>query len=198
MSDTSRRDLVLKVADQLFRHYGPQKTTMADVAREANVGVGSVYLEFPSKDALIEELSRHHYASVLEAMRLASESASLEASDRLVRVLEARAVAFKGLSDGGTHACDLLHCGSSAVKAAQGAYHEQERTLIADILEDGRRTGELDVADIELTARVVLLAYATFAPPAIFKMDERALGAQITVMHSVILNGLVSRSDRKR
>jgi AcrR family transcriptional regulator len=78
MTEPARREVILEVADRLLRHYGPQKTTMADVAREANVGVGSVYLEFPSKDALVEELSRRHYRSVLESMRRASE----EAGDR--------------------------------------------------------------------------------------------------------------------
>lgn len=194
MTEPSRRDQILKVADQLLRHYGPQKTTMADVAREANIGVGSVYLEFPSKDALIEELSRHHYGSVLEAMRRASEAVGpRHAAERLTRVLEARAVSFLGLVDGGAHACDLLHCGSGAVQAAQKAYHEEERSLLADILEDGQRTGELDVGDIDVTVRVLLLAYASFAPPWIFKIDQKRLGGDIEAMHGLVLNGLLAR-----
>src|SRR5579862_5496214 len=67
-----RRRCILEAADRLLRHYGPQKTTVADVAREAGVGVGTVYLEFPSKDALVEELSRTRYRSVLRVMREAA------------------------------------------------------------------------------------------------------------------------------
>src|SRR4029079_9279854 len=73
MNDAARRrEQILSAADRLLRHYGPNKTTVADVAREAGIGVGSVYLEFPSKDALIEELSRARHRAVLAAMRAAA------------------------------------------------------------------------------------------------------------------------------
>lgn len=198
MVEPSRRELILKVAAQLLRHYGPQKTTMADVAREANIGVGSVYLEFPSKDALVEELSRRQYRAVVEAMRLAFEEAGRDAADRLVRVLEARAVSFLALMDGGAHACDLLHCGSEAVKSAQGSYHQEEQQLLAEIVEEGQRRGELDVEDVDATVRVLLLAYASFGPPLIFKLDQKRLGADIGAMHGLVLNGLLPRSGGKK
>jgi AcrR family transcriptional regulator len=198
MAEPSRRELILKVADQLLRHYGPQKTTMADVAREANIGVGSVYLEFPSKDALVEALSRSHYSGVLDAMRRAAGEAGPVAAERIVRVLEARAVSFLAMMDGGAHACDLLHCGSEAVKSAQGAYHAEEREILRGIVDDGRRSGDLDVGDVDTTVRVLLLAYASFAPPWIFKLDQKKLGADIGAMHQLVLYGLVRRNGAKK
>src|SRR5262245_17349677 len=71
MGEVDRREQILEAADRLLRHYGPHKTTIADVAREANVGVGTVYLEFCSKEALIEELSQTRHRAVLDAMRAA-------------------------------------------------------------------------------------------------------------------------------
>lgn len=198
MGEQARREVILEVADRLLRHYGPQKTTMADVAREASVGVGSVYLEFPSKDALILELSRKRYCHVLDAMRAAAADAERAASDRLVRVLEARALGFLALVDGGAHACDLLHCSSDAVKAAQSAYHEEERAMIGEVLRDGARKGEFDVPDLEATLRVLLLAYASFAPPWIFKIDPKQFGHDISAMHGLVLNGILRRTGGKK
>ena len=198
MSEPARRDVILRVAAQLLRHYGPQKTTMADVAREAGIGVGSVYLEFPSKDALIEELSRRQYRAVLDAMRAAFEEPGRGAGERLVRVLEARALSFLALLDGGVHACDLFHCGSEAVKAAQGAYHEEERQLLAEIVEDGRKSGDFEPADVGVTVRVLLLAYASFAPPWVFKLDQSRLRADLGAMHGLVLNGLLRRNGGKK
>jgi AcrR family transcriptional regulator len=198
MAEPSRRELIVKVADRLFRHYGPQKTTMADVARESGIGVGSVYLEFPSKDALLQELSAHHYRGVLEAMHGVAEDDALTAPERLVFVLQARAVAFRGLLDEGAHACDLLHCGSEAVKAAQGSFHEEEREILAAILEEGRRDGAFDIDDVEATVRVLVLAYASFAPPWIFKTDQKRLDADINAMHELVLHGLLRRIGGKQ
>ncbi|MEZ4299146.1 MAG: helix-turn-helix domain-containing protein [Polyangiaceae bacterium] len=195
MAEPSRRAQILEAAHRLLRHYGPQKTTMADVAREASIGVGTVYLEFPSKDALVEELSRKEYRAVLDGMRRAIVDAGPRAGDRLVRALEARAVAFLALVDGtGAHACDLLHCGSDAVRAAQGSYRDQEREVLQGILEQGRDSGELDVEDIDVTLHVILLAYASFAPPWIFKTDPHRLGTDIAAMHALVLRGLLARS----
>src|ERR1700760_598684 len=104
--DACRREQILKAADRLLRHYGPQKTTVADVAREAGVGVGTVYLEFPSKDVLVEEISRSRYQAVLVAMRAAAEldvavPPGSPASERLVGALDARLEAFLAISNEG-------------------------------------------------------------------------------------------------
>src|SRR5512140_1621330 len=89
MTEAQRRAIILAAADRLLRHYGPQKTTVADVAREAGVGVGTVYLEFPSKDAIVEELSRARHRAVLDAMRAAAGAAGT-AEERLTGALDAR------------------------------------------------------------------------------------------------------------
>ena len=68
-SDPARRQLVLQTAARLLRHYGPMKTTIADIAREAGIGVGSVYLEFCSKDDIVEALSSDGHGRVIAAMR---------------------------------------------------------------------------------------------------------------------------------
>lgn len=194
MAEQQRREIILGAADRLFRHYGPQKTTMADVAREASVGVGSVYLEFPSKDALVEALSRQRYRCVLDAMRAAAEEPGARAADRLVRVFDARAKGFLATLEAGAHACDLLHCGSEAVKSAQTDYHDEERALFAEILESGVRSGELEVPDVDSTLRVLLLAYAAFVPPWISRMDAARLAADMAAMHALVLNGLLKRA----
>ena len=74
-----RRVLILQAAERLLGHYGLQKTTVADIAREAKIGVGTVYLEFNSKDAIISELSDAKYRHVLRAMRRAARAAILRA-----------------------------------------------------------------------------------------------------------------------
>src|SRR6185437_179659 len=196
-----RRALILDVAERLLRHYGPQKTTIADVAREAGVGVGTVYLEFPSKDVLVEEISRARHGAVLSAMRTAAAQGRT-AAERLAGAFDARLDAFLALATEGAHACDLVHCVSTAVKSAQASYHEEELALVADILRRGAADGELEVEDVELCARTVLMAYAAFAAPWLLRSGgatacqggaageaKRAIGA----MHRLVLRGLLRR-----
>jgi len=197
MVDQPRREKLLDVADRLFRHYGPQKTTMADVARDAGIGVGTVYLEFPSKDALVEALSRRRYRAVLDAMKFASEESGARASQRLAAVLTARGIGFLAMADEGAHACDLLHCGSDPVKSAQSAYHEEERALVAEILRSGADSGELDISDLDTTLRVLLLSYTAFVPPAVLKRDRETFEGDLAAMHALVLNGLLRRPKKR-
>ena len=54
--DESRRQRILDTAVTLFTHYGYDKTTVSDIAREAGISKGAIYLHFESKDALLEAL----------------------------------------------------------------------------------------------------------------------------------------------
>jgi AcrR family transcriptional regulator len=51
-----REARILDAAAALIAHYGYDKTTMDDIAREAGVSKGALYLHFKSKDALVETL----------------------------------------------------------------------------------------------------------------------------------------------
>lgn len=55
-SHAAREQQLLDAAAKLFLHYGFDKATVADVAVEAGVSKGAVYLHFASKEALLEAL----------------------------------------------------------------------------------------------------------------------------------------------
>jgi AcrR family transcriptional regulator len=195
--DACRREQILKAADRLLRHYGPHKTTVADVAREAKVGVGTVYLEFPSKDAIIEELSRSRYREVIGAMRAAA-AAQRPFRERLCAVFDARLGAFLSVAEEGAHACDLVHCVSSAVKSAQSSFYEEELALFIDLLQKGAEAGELAVREPETVARSLLRAYVSFTPPGLFGRDADEARRAIGAMHELILHGLLRRSPPEK
>lgn len=47
---------ILQAASRLIAYYGFDKTTMDDIAREAGVSKGALYLEWPGKDELFQAL----------------------------------------------------------------------------------------------------------------------------------------------
>ena len=59
MGTSERRVVILDAAARLFEHYGHAKKTMADVARDAHDRGRTVYLEFDSKQAIVEEFTRN-------------------------------------------------------------------------------------------------------------------------------------------
>ena len=51
-----REGRILDAAAQLIAHFGYDKTTVSDIAHEAGISKGAVYLHFESKEALFEAL----------------------------------------------------------------------------------------------------------------------------------------------
>jgi AcrR family transcriptional regulator len=184
----------LRAAERLLGRYGPSKTTIADVAREAQIGVGSVYLEFASKDAIVKELSMARHYGVLEAMRKAADAKGGSFRDRLAAIFDAKTTVLLGLADQGEHACDLVHCVSPAVKAAQSRFVEEERALVADLLQKGARAGEFAAPKPEILARTVLRAYMVFSPPWLFAMPRDDVRPGLRAMHQLVLEGLLARA----
>lgn len=52
----AREQRILDAAADLFIHYGYDKTTVDDIARQAGISKGAIYLHFKSKDDLFESL----------------------------------------------------------------------------------------------------------------------------------------------
>ena len=71
-----KRDLILKAATKLFARRGFFNAQVADVAREAGVAAGTVYLYFQSKDDLLISIFERTMHEGLEAGRQALEGVS--------------------------------------------------------------------------------------------------------------------------
>ncbi len=187
----SRRLQILKAAEKLLEHYGVGKTTMQDIAREASIGVGSVYLEFDSKDAIIEALAGVRHDTILDELRDAARSGRTF-EERLKSFLDARYHAFLRLGGSGAHAHELVHCSCVGAESAWQSFKSREREILCDLLREGAEDGALDVPDVEVACEAMLRIYATFSPPFIYNDDERRMRVMHEV-HHIVLRGLIRR-----
>lgn len=188
-----RRTQILEVAARLLEHYGPGKTTVAEIAREAGLGVGTVYLEFHSKDDILAALSHRRHEQVLDAMQSARGRPAESFAARFRAVMDAKVDALWRLSDTGAHAADLVHCGQSAVQQEHARFLQRERELLSSLLSDAAAAGEFSVSDPAATAAVVLTAYGAFAPPRLFHHCRDDIARELRAMHALVLDGLRAR-----
>jgi AcrR family transcriptional regulator len=166
-----KRQRILEAARKRFRHYGVKKTTMQEIARDAGVAVGTLYLYFKDKDDLLvacaEEYVAHHRRQA-EAI-LASEASS---ADKLRRYVLDRFRASQATRAGGQGpAAELLR---EVLRVRPERRLEEGRTMeeyFVRILRLGMQTGELYTEHPERDAHVFLLSLAFLFPSA---LDERA------------------------
>lgn len=80
---------IIAAADRLLARYGYRRMTVDDIAREADIGKGTIYLHFPSKEAVILSVINRHIESTLEALRKIAAGPG-GASERLEAMITAR------------------------------------------------------------------------------------------------------------
>lgn len=56
-TQAATRDRILRVSDQLFATQGFEATTTRDIARSAEIGVGTLFNYFPTKEAILANLA---------------------------------------------------------------------------------------------------------------------------------------------
>lgn len=189
---SERREQILRAAKRLLKHYGIGKTTVADIARAAGVGVGTVYLEFPSKDAIIAELSVESHSCMLDVMRQEAWGSGSFA-DRLCALLDRRLERFLDFARDGQHGLDLVDCACDAARQARARFRAAEEDLLADLLAAAHDAGEFAVGEPRQAARVLMRLHDSYAQAAAEGMEIERVRAEIRQAHALVLNGLRTR-----
>ena len=165
-----KRQRIIKAARERFRYYGVKKTTMQEIARDAGVAVGTLYLYFRDKDDLLvacaeEYVVRHRRQA--EAI-LASDA---PAGDKLRRYVLDRFRAAEATRTGYGHAAELTR---EVLRVRPERRLDEGRMMaeyFARLLRLGVETGEFHTDDPERDARVLLFSLAFLFPSA---LDESA------------------------
>ncbi|MEV7492464.1 TetR/AcrR family transcriptional regulator [Streptomyces anulatus] len=138
----ARRDLILKAAVRVFARQGFAATRVDDVAGEAGVAKGSVYLHFDSRDALLTaafEEYRAHSRAVIQQARTGPGD-GLERLARLVRSVLDMVVAEPELA---RILIDLWAAGRQGADSGVdiAAVYREYRAVIAELLADAEAEG---------------------------------------------------------
>jgi AcrR family transcriptional regulator len=167
------RDAILDAMERLLARYGYKKTTMDDLAGEAGIGKGSIYLHFPSKEE-VALCSIDRVVDRLQDRLQETASSPGSASKRLREMLRARVLfRFDSVRDYSQSLDDLFESLRPAYMARRHRYFEAERRVFTKVLAEGRRQGLLEFDDATATADTLLLASNALLP---YSLSTRELG----------------------
>jgi AcrR family transcriptional regulator len=182
----SRRAEILDAALQVFGQYGYRRASMDDVAREADIAKGTIYLSFTSKEEVFQALSQRLSQRMLAGAEAASRRPGTTA-DKLAAMHAAWFGTYADTISRSPHAAELLDAKHrlSADLVADAA--SRYKRLVRDVLTDAAVARELDLEPAGLTADTaaeLLIASArglesSAASPAAYR---RYLDALVRVM----------------
>jgi len=139
---------------------GGREARLEAVARQAGVGIGTLYRHFPTREALFEAVYRREVDQLAElARRLADEAAPVEALRQWLHANVRLVATKKGMVEG----LQLVAHASSELKAYSFARLTESLGLL---LQRGVAAGELraDVSAEDLLRTVVGIFYADGRP----------------------------------
>jgi len=148
---TANRERVLDAATELVRREG-EKVPMADIARHAGVGVGTVYRHFATREELLGALVHRSFELALTNAR----AAAAEPGPALNGV---RAFLTATLRDRDRFVLPL-HGGPVVFDAASRALQAEVRVALQGLLDRGHAAGELraDLTPVDLIISASLLS----------------------------------------
>jgi AcrR family transcriptional regulator len=136
-------DRILEAASDAFAELGPD-VTIAEIARRAGVGQGTVFRRFPTKDALYAEVIRVQLGEMtIRTKELLSEPDAGEALEAFVWFAAETASCNRALFEG-VEQCDYF----SDVADAKKELHEVVDRLIRRARREGAIRRGLDAHDV--------------------------------------------------
>jgi AcrR family transcriptional regulator len=191
------KDLILDAADRLLNQFGYKKMTMDNLAQEIGIGKGTLYLHFPSKEALVlAHIDRIVYRLLAKLQMISHEDGS--ASTRLREMLLTRVLfRFDSVQHYTESLSDLLADIRSSLLQRREKHFALEAKVFAHILEEGGKDGSFDVKEIQSTATAILLATNSLLPYSLSAGElgrRKELEKKISKIADLILVGLIKRS----
>lgn len=162
--DDAKRRLILETAARLFASRRYDEVRLEDVAAEASLGKGTLYVYFASKEALYLTLVRDGLAEMVAHARRELDGGPESVWARIAAIV-------RGLIRFGTRYPDLYRVMRSGTLTPEDPELQRTRTeligMIEQTLRAGQATGEVDDPHPELTSQYVpaLVRGALLYPP---------------------------------
>jgi len=191
---TDKREAILKAATEVFARNGFFQSQVADVAREAGVAAGTVYLYFRSKDDLLVSLFERTMRDAIAEGMAALEGVA-DPRERLTRIARLHLERLGRDRDLAVVFQVELRQSTKFMERFSSTYLRDYLGLIRDTLAQGQSAGQFRT-DINPTiaAKIFFGALDEMATNWMLSRRRYSLPAQADTIVDLFINGVAPRS----
>jgi TetR/AcrR family fatty acid metabolism transcriptional regulator len=133
---------ILEAAVKVFARQGFHQSTVAQIAKEAGVADGTIYLYFKNKDDILVQFFSFRTKQVFESFREAVNGAETS-TDKLRNLVRRHLAEFQRDKDGAVVYQVETHQNSRLAEAQIKEMSKMYRDIISEIVEQGQQEGTL-------------------------------------------------------
>ena len=159
------REKIVEAAEHRLWHYGFKKTTIDEIASDAGVGKGTVYLHFDSKEDVALAIMAKYKQQSLQKIAEVAQNATKDPLSKLKEMLRQPLIDACEKCLASPASMELIVAIKPHIREMLLPYSEQEYALLASVLEEGNKIGVFDVPDTLRAARTLKTMCLGFLPP---------------------------------
>ncbi|MEM9481638.1 MAG: TetR/AcrR family transcriptional regulator [Verrucomicrobiota bacterium] len=159
---SDRQRQILEVSKGLFLHYGFQKVTLSDIAKELGVSRPTVYQAFPNKEEIFIGLLECFFAESLARIGEVRQSGEV-LGKKLEEAIEIWVVEPFQLIHSSPGVGELMDCGFDFAQETMADGYAAFEAELAGVLDDAGFSGRLVNADL---AQLLAVSLRGFKPLA--------------------------------
>ncbi|HUE86718.1 MAG TPA: TetR/AcrR family transcriptional regulator [Vicinamibacterales bacterium] len=192
-----KREAILRAATHVFARNGFFQSQVADIAREAGVAAGTVYLYFRNKDDLLVSLFERTMREAIAAGRAVLEGVA-EPRDRLMHIARLHLERLGRDRDLAVVFQVELRQSTKFMERFSSTYLRDYLGLIRDTLAHGQATGHFR-SDVNPTiaAKLFFGALDEMATNWMLSRRRYSLAAQAETIVDLFVNGVAPRSGAR-
>lgn len=185
------RERLFRAALDLFAEKGFAETTVEDITNKADVGKGTFFNYFPSKDHILIAFSDMQIAKLQQAVDSLNETN--ESMPAFLRRLSFTMTEESGRSPSVVRAILQANLSSSVVRSAMRVSHARAHGLLTQLVQAGQKRGELrrDISAKELAHVFRQTVFGTLLMWSVY--EDGSLQERINTALNVLSTGLAPR-----
>jgi len=162
---------------------------MDDIARDAGVAKGTLYIYFTSKEQLFTAISEHFQEVMTEKLLEASEL-ELPVREKIRALMDARIGAILRWKTETPHAQELMATHDRLINYTETDTYGFFRSLIAKALKEGMRQGELDPKAAGLSFEAAVDTLIAVGAGAAWRSQPKVFSEQLERSIGLCLRGM--------
>jgi AcrR family transcriptional regulator len=189
-ADHEVRSQIVAAATEHFSRYGYEKTAVSDLAKAIGYSKAYIYKFFESKQAIGEMICANCLQEIVAEVRSAVAQAD-QPPEKLRRLFRSITEASLRLFSRDRKLYEIAASAATGQWQAVLAYEEQVKGLLADILREGRQSGDFErKTPLDETAVAIYLVMRPFMNPLLLQYSFDYTAEAPTHLSNLVLRSL--------